>query len=152
MQVFLSSFGSGGKANTWAEPYACLIEGENPLPVLLHVDHVPPVHRRGLKRLVKFAKMRLAIVGVFAVCVGVVQNQAKPGAAGAKCRPLQHFEIAVGIAERCNGATTDMLVDAHGLSGFVVDKVDVGQPDERWRAGLDLKSCLDRRSNHLLRW
>jgi hypothetical protein len=43
----------------------------------------------------------------------VVNDQAKPRAAGHR-RPLQRFEVAGGIAERCDRAAADMAVGYRG--------------------------------------
>src|SRR4051794_7522210 len=40
-------------------------------------------------------------------------------------RPLQHFEVAVGIAERSDRAPPDVLIDADRLAGFVIDEMDL---------------------------
>src|SRR4051812_30915941 len=95
--------------------------------------------------------MRIAVVGIFALRVGVVDDQAEPRTSGAERGPLQHFEIAVGISERRDWTAADVLVDPDRLSRLVVDEVDVGQPEKRGRTIFYLKSGLDRRSDHLLR-
>ena len=107
-------------------PTRGLLEGEDTLPVLLHVDDGPPVHRCGVQRHVQFAEMRMAIVGIFAFRIGVVDDQAKSGTAAAERRPLQHFEIAVGIAEGGDRTAPDVLVDADRLASLVVDKINLG--------------------------
>src|SRR5262245_12742029 len=81
----------------------------------------------------------------------MVHDQAQTHPAGAERRPLQHFEIAVGIAERRNRTSPYLLVDSERLSRLGVVEVDVGQPEKRGRAVLDLKPGLDRRSDNLLR-
>src|SRR6476646_9460287 len=93
--------------------------------------------------------MRMAVVGVFALRVGVMHDQTQAGATCAERRPLQHLEIAVGVTESGNGTTTDMLIDADRLSCFVIDKIDLGQPEKRWCAILHFKTGLDRRSDDL---
>ncbi len=55
-------------------------------------------YRRCIERFVEAAEGRVAIVGVFARGVGVMDDEAKAGATGHR-RPLQHLQIAVGIAE-----------------------------------------------------
>ena len=92
----------------------------------LHVDHGPSVGRRRVQRLVEPPEMRFAVVGIFPLRIGVMDDQAEPRAAGHR-RPLQHLEIAVGIAERGDRAAADMLVDADRLAGLVVDEVDFRQ-------------------------
>ena len=92
----------------------------------------------------------VAIVGVFAFGVGVMDDQAEARAAAHR-GPLQHFEIAVGVAERGDRAAADVLVDADRLAGLVVDEVDLGQPEQKRLAVAHLESCLDRRADDLLR-
>src|SRR6185295_19367483 len=127
------------------------VEGKDALPVLLHVDDRPLVDGRGVERDVEFPEMRLAVVGIFTFRIGMVDDQAEPRATGAERRPLQHFEIAVGVAEGGDRTPANVLVDADRLARLVVDEIDVGQPEERWRTVLDLKSGFERRSDHLLR-
>jgi len=56
----------------------------------------------------------------------------------ASCRgPLEHLLLAVRVAEGKDGATADVLIDADGLAGFVVNEVQLGQFDEQ---GLAVRS------------
>ena len=92
----------------------------------------------------------LAVVGVFALGVGVMDDQRRSAGRRPQRRPLQHFEIAVGVAERGDRAAADVLVDADGLAGLVVDEVDLRQ---RNRTGLPSRISnlrLDRRADDLL--
>ena len=79
-----------------------LVEGKDPLPIVLHINHGPPVHCCGVQRHIEFAEMRMAVVGVFAFRISMMHDQAKARATGAERCPLQHFEIAVGVAEGGN--------------------------------------------------
>ena len=54
-----------------------------------------------------------------------MHNHSKTCAAAAHRGPLQHFEIAIRVAERSNLAAADVLVDANRLAGFVVDEISV---------------------------
>ena len=67
--------------------------------------------------------MRLTVVRVFALRIGVMHHDAQAAGAPACGRPLQHLKIAVGVAEGGDRAATDMLLDADGFAGLVVDEV-----------------------------
>ena len=51
------------------------------------------------------------------------QAEARPGA---RRGPLQHLQVAVGVAEGDDRAAADEPVDADGLAGAVVDELDLG--------------------------
>ena len=89
-------------------------------------------------------KCELAVVGIFAHRIGMVNDQAEPYPTGAERCPLQHFEIAVGVTEGGDRTAADVLVDTDRLSGFVVDEIDFGQAEKRWCAVFHFKSGLDR--------
>src|SRR5258708_4497722 len=63
-------------------PLLTLIEREDALPISLHVHHGPIVQGRGVERLVEMTEGRVPIVGVFALRVGVVDDEAKAHATG----------------------------------------------------------------------
>ena len=73
---------------------AALLECENALPVVFHVDDRPFIQRGGVQRFVEATKGRVPVVGIFAFGVGMMNNQAKAASTGHR-RPLQHLEIAV---------------------------------------------------------
>src|SRR5262245_29709559 len=73
-----------------------LLNRVDDFPVLLHVHHGPAFLGRRVERLVQPAHKRLAIVGVLADAIGVMDKQAETRAASRR-RPLQHFQIAVGV-------------------------------------------------------
>src|SRR5690606_25200353 len=73
------------------------------------------------------------VVGVFADGVGVVDDQAEAGAV-AGGGPLEHLEVAVGVAEGEDGTLADEALDADGLAGFVVHEVRLRQPHKGWLA------------------
>ena len=94
--------------------------------------------------------MAVAVVGVLAFGVGVVDDQAeaRPGARGG---PLQHLQVAVGVAERRDRPAADELVDADGLARAVVDEVDLGQLHRAPACRRRSSNCaLDRAADHLL--
>ena len=74
--------------------------------------------------------MRVAVVGIFAHRVGMVHDQAEPHPTSAERRPLQHFEIAVGVAEGGDRTAANMFIDPDRLAGLVVDEIDVGQAEQ----------------------
>lgn len=45
--------------------------------------------------------------------------------AGAGRRPLQHLQVAVGVAERIDGATADVALNADGFAFLVVYEIDL---------------------------
>src|SRR4051794_27800880 len=99
------------------------------LPVAFHVRDGPAIEHSGIERLVEFADMGVAVISVFALGVGVVHQKAEAHSAAAR-RPLQHFEVAVGIAERGDWTLADMGVNPDGLSGSVIDEIDFGQAEQ----------------------
>jgi hypothetical protein len=54
---------------------------ENHFPILLHVRHRPFIDGRGVQRLVEFSKLGVAIIGIFPLGIGVVDDQTKTSAA-----------------------------------------------------------------------
>ena len=54
---------------------ASLVKGKYFLPVLLHVDNDPAIVSRLIESLVQRADMALAVVGIFAVRIGVVNEE-----------------------------------------------------------------------------
>src|SRR6478735_3605501 len=67
------------------------------LPVVLHIDDQPAPRRSFVQGLVELSDMGLAIIGIFPLGVGVV-NDEREARAGVEGRPLQHLQIAVGVA------------------------------------------------------
>ena len=59
----------------------------------------------------------------------MVHDQAKPWTF-ARGDPLEHLQVAVGIAERGNWPAADEFVDADGFAGTVVHEVDLGELDQ----------------------
>src|SRR5260221_7121965 len=101
---------------------AALLKCENALPVVFHIDDRPFIQRGGVQRFVEATKGRVPVVSIFAFGVGMMNNQAKAASTGHR-RPLQHFEIAVRVAERSDRSAADILVDAHWLADVVVDEI-----------------------------
>src|ERR1700676_2415901 len=103
---------------------SALLERKDHLPILFHVDHGPLINGSGRQSDVETAEMRLPVVGIFAFGIGVVNDGAEAYAAADR-RPLQHLEIAVGIAERSDRPGAEAFVDCNRLAGLVVDEIDV---------------------------
>jgi hypothetical protein len=93
---------SGALPGPEADPSLC-VEGEYALPVDFHVDNRPFAFAGRYEGRVEASDGRLLVVGELALGVGVVNDSAKAQAAAHRC-PLQHLEIAVGIAEGEDGA------------------------------------------------
>ena len=86
---------------------------KNPLPVLLHIHDGPAVPPGLVEGFVETANGRLTIVGIFAVGIGVMDDEAKararPGGG-----PLDHLQVAVGVAASdasANAAASVMAIN-----------------------------------------
>jgi hypothetical protein len=90
-------------------------------------------------------KGRALIVSIFAFRIGVMDDQAKADATG-HGRPLQHFEIALGIAERDDRTATDVFIDEDRLAGPVVDEIQLRQAEKLLLAIAHLELVLIERS------
>ena len=101
--------------------------------------------------LVELADGRFAVVGILALGVGVVDDEHQ-ACAGTRGRPLQHLLVAVGVAKCSDGATADVLIDADGFAGTIVDEVQVRQASEIGFAINDLEFGFDGASDDLLWW
>ena len=99
-----------------------LSEREHTFPITLHVDHCPLVQSRGVQSRVELPEVRLAVVGIFPFCIGVMDDQSEAYAPAQGC-PLQHFEVAIGISEGGDRATADVLVDPHWFAALVVNEI-----------------------------
>src|SRR5688572_19816962 len=75
------------------------LEGIDALPVALHVDHEPALGSSRSQRLIQLADARAAVVSPFASGVGVMHQPQQAGAAPSR-RPLEHLQVAIGVAER----------------------------------------------------
>src|SRR5882672_6840177 len=104
-------------------------EREDLFPVVLHVDHGPTRCWGGVERLIEFPDRRGPIVGPFAFCIGVVNDQAETSAAPRR-GVLKHLHVAVGVSESRNWTAADILIDPDGLAWSIVDEVDFWQAHE----------------------
>src|SRR5690349_25096802 len=66
--------------------------------------------------------------------------------------PLEHLEVAVGVAERGDGPPADHLVNADRFTGVVIDEVDGWQAAQHRLAVSDGVLDLDPAADDLLRW
>ncbi len=118
-------------------------------PVVVHVDDGPSPFGGLIERPVEPADVRLAVVRPLAVGVGVVDDEPEPSSRPGG-GPLQHLEIAVGIAESRDGSAADELVNTDGLAGLVVDEVELGQAHEHRSALAHFELHLDAAADDLL--
>ena len=66
--------------------------------------------------------MRITAIRPFTLSIGVMhQKYESPPFSGGS--PLEHLQIAIGVAEGCNWATADVRVDTDRFALFVVNKV-----------------------------
>src|SRR5215204_7543810 len=122
MVPFNSSSVTKSEVTVTAKGAPRLLERKHALPVSLHIHHGPVIHGSGIQRLVESAKVRFAIVCVFAFGVGVMNEKAKAYST-AHGRPLQHFEVAIRVAKGGDRTAPDVLVDADRLASLVIDQV-----------------------------
>src|SRR5580692_3478685 len=89
---------ASGRLSSEQRAAASMRVGKHFLPILLHIDDGPALCLRFIPCLVELADFGLPVVGVFALRIGVVHE---PGKARPASRhgPLQHLQIAIGIAE-----------------------------------------------------
>ncbi len=92
----------------------------------------------------------MAIIGPFALTIGVMNVKTQRLRGAVQAGPLQHLQVTVGIAECCNRPAADVLHDADRLALLVVDEVDIRQPVNRRYSVAHLKFELDSGSDDLL--
>ena|SRR6185369_1233677 len=78
-----------------------------------------------------------------------MDDQAEPWTTSRR-GPLEHFDVAVRISERCDRTPADRLMDADRFAGMVVDEVDVGQTKQHRPAVATLVLHFDAAADHLL--
>ena len=130
------ALGAGDRDESKTRKYAC---GEESATALFHVRRelhcilrhfsggnttfqsffmsttVQPLRVRLVERLVELADVRRAVVGPFALGVGVVDEPHEARARSGR-GPLEHLLIAVGVAEGEDRAAADEAVDADRLA------------------------------------
>ena len=94
-----------------------LLELEDAFPIPLHVDDRPSIRGCCIQGRIQPTKGRVAVIGVFAFPIGVMDDQPETAAA-CQSGPLEHLKIAIGIAECGDRAPPDVLVDADRLAGL----------------------------------
>ena len=97
------------------------------------------------------ARLGVARIDVFAPGVVVKHQHLQVGTFSA-VGILQHLDVAVGVAERGDRATADVLIDADRFAGFVVNEVDFRQAHEHRRPVTQLEFRLDTAADDLLKW
>src|SRR5215470_18010615 len=129
-----------------------VLEPEDRAPVAFHVDHSPATGSGFVERSVELAHVRLPVVGPFALGIGVVHEPGEARAAAIH-GPLQHLQVAVGVAEGEDRTPPDETVDADRLARPVIDELDLGLLPEH---GLAIRPQLvlghAGRADHLLGW
>ncbi len=115
--------------------------GEDFLPVVFHADDGPAFGGGFVQGLVEFADWGVAVVGVLAHGVGMVdeEHETRAGAGGG---PLEHLLIAVGVSEGGDGTLADEGVDTDGLARAVVDEADLWEAHDDGCSVLSFKLGL----------
>src|SRR5262245_47670112 len=119
-------------------------------PVVLHVDENPTPFGRLVESFVEASNVRVAIVGVFALGISMMNDQSEAGAVFHR-GPLEHLKVAIGVAEGNDRAATDEAINADRLARAVVDKIDVRHAIKYRLAVLHFILHLDAASDNLLR-
>src|SRR5438477_12807741 len=83
-----------------------LLERIDDLPLLFHVDDGPAAFGRLIEALDESTDERVAVIGPFALGIGVMHDQAEARAAAGRC-PDEHLVVPVGVAEGCNRSAAD---------------------------------------------
>src|SRR6185369_7941174 len=129
--------------------FRSLVEREDFVPVLLHVHDNPALRDGFVPGLVEPPDLRRPVVRPLALGVGVVDDAAEADAFPCR-RPLEHLLVAVGVAEREDGAPADVVVDPLGLAGTVVDEEDLRLAHQHRTARAQLVLRGDRAADDLL--
>ncbi|BCQ61850.1 hypothetical protein PBOI14_36000 [Pseudomonas sp. Boi14] len=122
----------------------------DPPPFGGHVHQRPAVLLCLIQGLVQAPDLGLAVVGPLARCVGVVHQGHEP-LATAGGGPLQHLQVAVGVAESQQRAPADDPVDAFRLARAVVVVGQLGGAQDRRLAVLELPLGDEVAADHLFR-
>ena len=120
----MSGCGGGPGGVTAGESVMTVME--NRLPVALHVHDDPAAPGRPSESARELTDVGRAVVGPFPLGVGVMDDEAEREP-GRRCRPLEHLEVAVGVAECRDRTPADDLMNADRLPGLVVDEIDLGR-------------------------
>jgi hypothetical protein len=77
--------------------------------------------------LVETAHIGVAIVGPFALRIGVMQN-AHEAQVITRRRPFEHLLVAVGVAKGKDRTPANEFMDAHRLAGTVLAALQLSRP------------------------
>ena len=77
-------------------------------------------------------------------------DEQSQSSAGTDRGPLQHLQIAVGVAEGGNGFSSDVLIDGDGFADVVVDEIQLRQAGEHGEFCHHFKLCDDAAADNLL--
>src|ERR1700722_4328749 len=97
-------------------------------PIVLHIDNYPTFSIGLIKCFVELPDRWASIIGPFSRFVVVVdeQREARRLSSG---RPLQHLQVAVGIAKRRDRPAANMLLDGRRFFDVVVNDINLVKLD-----------------------
>jgi hypothetical protein len=96
---------------------------KNLIPILLHVHYDPAHGIRPVEGLVEGSDVALAVVGILAIGIGVVNKQPQ-SSTFAGLGVFDHLHVGIGIAEGQDRPAADVLIDTHRLARLIVDEVN----------------------------
>src|SRR5262245_43787316 len=123
--------------------------GKDRAPVAFHIGEGPATRAALVECLVEAADMGVAVVGVFALGIGVVHDAHETRARAAR-GIFKHLLVAIGVAEGEDRATADEAVDADRLAVSVVDELDLGRLHQNRLAADHLELRHAARTDYLL--
>ena len=98
-------------------------------PVALHVDDGPAPCSRLVEGLVELSDVRVSVVVPLPLGIGMADQHAQPRSTAGR-GPLQHLQVAIGVAESGQGSAADVQLDVDRLALLVVDAADFRQLDQ----------------------
>ena len=129
-----SSIFLGSKPCQWK--HLVLLKRENDLPIVPHSHDRPAPLLRFLQcRDQLTAALGLGVIGVLALSIGVVDNQAKTRMRIVNGRVFQHCLVAIAVAKTGSRAAANELVNPDGLSVLVVY-------EQMFRCFLPAQACV----------
>src|SRR5262245_27752473 len=102
-----------------------------------------------IERFIKFSYMGATVVGIFTLCVCMVDDQPKPGTSSGRC-PLKHLQIAVRISKSHNRAPSNYPVNSYRLTRPIVEKFDFRLFDQHGLTVTGFKFYFAGAADHLL--
>src|SRR5215510_6933645 len=94
------------------------------VPVVLHAHDSPPLRHGFIPTFAELLQLVGTVIGVFARRVVMVNEHRETRSASGRC-PLEHLQIAVGIAKGRNRTAADAALNADRLTFLVVDQIDL---------------------------